>query len=129
MEPMIDRGGKTVGFEISVVLSARSRKLDAGLNSVAWCAVILPDQHLKAEGMAEHMDAQHGNRHRGSSGRNYSPSKNTKLLHSGAADWTPAGDLADEPRAIWCKLYGLTEFEDLFTQRQLVALTTARSCK
>ncbi len=30
----------------------------------------------------------------------------------------------DEPRAIWCKLYGLIDFADLFTPRQLVALTT-----
>ena len=32
--------------------------------------------------------------------------------------------LADDPRAIWCVLYGLTYYDHLFTPRQLVALTT-----
>src|SRR5690606_12005019 len=38
--------------------------------------------------------------------------------------WQPSGELANDARAIWCKLYGLTDFADLFTPRQLVALTT-----
>src|SRR5207248_938823 len=29
-----------------------------------------------------------------------------------------------EPRAIWCTLYGLKTYRDLYTPRQLVALTT-----
>lgn len=32
--------------------------------------------------------------------------------------------LADDPRNLWCLQYGLTHFDCLFTQRQLVALTT-----
>jgi putative DNA methylase len=38
--------------------------------------------------------------------------------------WFPEGNLADDPRNIWTVNYGLTRFRDLFTQRQLVALTT-----
>jgi putative DNA methylase len=40
----------------------------------------------------------------------------------------PEGDLAYEPRAIWCTLYGQTTFADLFTARQLVSLTTFVDC-
>jgi putative DNA methylase len=36
----------------------------------------------------------------------------------------PNAELAYEPRAIWCKNYGLTHFHMLFTNRQLTALTT-----
>ena len=39
-------------------------------------------------------------------------------------EWIPNETLPNDPRAIWCPLYGLTTFGDLFTPRQLVALTT-----
>lgn len=39
-------------------------------------------------------------------------------------DNVPVGELAGDKRAIWCPLYGLTDFADLFTNRQLTALTT-----
>jgi putative DNA methylase len=32
--------------------------------------------------------------------------------------------IANDPRALWCLLYGLNHFDHLFTPRQLVALTT-----
>lgn len=38
--------------------------------------------------------------------------------------WKPDTQLADDPRALWTPPYGLTTFGDLFTPRQLVALTT-----
>ena len=41
-----------------------------------------------------------------------------------APESTPDEELAYEPRAIWCTLYGLRRFRDLFTSRQLAALTT-----
>lgn len=36
----------------------------------------------------------------------------------------PSGELPEDPRNVWCKIYGFTDFADLFTSRQLVALTT-----
>ncbi|GHO67437.1 hypothetical protein KSC_063290 [Ktedonobacter sp. SOSP1-52] len=38
--------------------------------------------------------------------------------------WIPDQFLANDPRNIWCVNYGLTTFGNLFTQRQLAALTT-----
>jgi putative DNA methylase len=38
--------------------------------------------------------------------------------------WGPETPLADDPRNFWTVEYGLTTFGDLFTPRQLVALTT-----
>lgn len=36
----------------------------------------------------------------------------------------PTGNVADDPRNIWCINYGLDTFDKLFTPRQLTALTT-----
>ena len=38
--------------------------------------------------------------------------------------WRPETPLPDDPRNFWTVQYGLTKFGDLFTARQLVALTT-----
>lgn len=39
-------------------------------------------------------------------------------------EWKPETPLAPDPRALWTPPYGLTTYGDLFTPRQLVALTT-----
>ena len=39
-------------------------------------------------------------------------------------DEYPKGSIGGDKRALWTPLYGLTEFSDLFTNRQLTALTT-----
>ncbi|MBA3683763.1 MAG: DUF1156 domain-containing protein [Planctomycetes bacterium] len=39
-------------------------------------------------------------------------------------DWRPETELPNDPRNFWTINYGLTKYGDLFTQRQLVALTT-----
>jgi len=43
---------------------------------------------------------------------------------SAKPEWIPEAELAYDPRAIWCTLYGLKTFGDLFTKRQLLALNT-----
>ena len=40
------------------------------------------------------------------------------------ANWRPALPLPDDPRNFWTVQYGLSSYGDLFTARQLVALTT-----
>jgi putative DNA methylase len=50
-------------------------------------------------------------------------------VHEAAAleakpEWRPETPLAPDPRALWTPPYGLTTFGDLYTPRQLVALTT-----
>jgi putative DNA methylase len=62
----------------------------------------------------------------GSTGRTYTAPTPEQQAALGSAKpaWAPEEELAYEPRAIWCTLYGLKKFRDLFTPRQLVALTT-----
>ena len=50
----------------------------------------------------------------------------TEAMEAAAASaepsWRPRETLPSDTRAIWCPLYGLTTFADLFTDRQLVTL-------
>jgi putative DNA methylase len=45
------------------------------------------------------------------------------LARSAEAKWRPDVPLAPDPRALWTPAYGLKNYGDLFTQRQLAALT------
>ncbi len=83
--------------------------------------------HLKAEGIAGRMGSRlmtivaEGDRER----VYLSPTTDQEVVPQTAQpEWRPEQPLPADPRAIWCPLYGLTTFGDLFTPRQLVALTT-----
>lgn len=62
----------------------------------------------------------------GDQGRVYlSPSKDHETVAGNAApEWRPETPLPDDPRNFWTVQYGLTTLGDLFTSRQLLALTT-----
>ena len=46
------------------------------------------------------------------------------IAHSEEPPWVPEGEIGPDRRSMFTPLYGLTHFKDLFTSRQLVALTT-----
>ena len=130
VEPQVDKRRKTVGFEVHRGNGEAPAPPKVGRGAKFRCLVcdeIAPDQHLKDEGMARRMGAQlmaivtEGKR-----GRNYHAptSEHEQIAAQAKPKWKPTGELAHEPRAIWCKSYGLLDFADLFTPRQLVALTT-----
>lgn len=83
--------------------------------------------YIKAEGMAGRMSARlmavvaEGDR-----GRIYlSPTEAMEALaHRAHPEWKPSGDVPSRLTGGTCYGYGLTEWGDLFTPRQLVALTT-----
>jgi putative DNA methylase len=62
----------------------------------------------------------------GARGRIYlSPTQeHITIAESAVPEWSPAMDLPNNPRDFKTPNYGLTKFGDLFTPRQLVALTT-----
>lgn len=91
------------------------------------CDATVSKDHIKAEGMAGRLGAAlmaivaEGNRRR----VYLAPSSEHEL----AADVARPADIPDQelgydPRNLWTPAYGLTKFSDLFTNRQLVALTT-----
>jgi putative DNA methylase len=130
VEPVIDRQTKTVRFTVKTGKGKPPDppKVSRGAHfRCLVCGETAPDQHLKDEGMAGRMGAQlMAIVSNGSSGRSYhAPTpEHEAIVAQAKPEWTPQGELADEPRAIWCKLYGLIDFADLFTPRQLVTLTT-----
>jgi putative DNA methylase len=83
--------------------------------------------YIKAEGCAGRMGARllaivcEGPR-----GRAYvSPtSEHEALFRKARPEWKPETALPDDPRNFWTVPYGLKSYGDLFTPRQLVALTT-----
>ena len=83
--------------------------------------------YIKAEGMAGRMGARllaivaEGDR-----GRVYlAPTEEHAAVAADAQpQWIPDTPIPDDPRNLWTIQYGLTTFGDLFTPRQLVALTT-----
>ena len=89
--------------------------------------VPIPAAHIKAEGMAGRMGARlmavvAEGKHR----RVYiePTAEMEEIARQAEPAWRPEQELPDDPRNIWCIPYGLSTFADLFTQRQLAALTT-----
>ncbi|MDR1967735.1 MAG: DUF1156 domain-containing protein [Burkholderiaceae bacterium] len=83
--------------------------------------------HIRAEGKAGRM----GQRlmaivAEGARGRIYLPPTDEQIAMAQSArpEWSPEMDLPNNPRDFKTPNYGLTKFGDLFTPRQLLALTT-----
>jgi putative DNA methylase len=91
------------------------------------CNSAVTKDHIKAEGMAGRMGAAlmavvaEGNRQ-----RMYIPptAPHEHAADVGRPEGVPNQELGYDPRNLWTPQYGLTRFSDLFTNRQLVALTT-----
>ena len=106
----------------------RGTKLGRGANfrCILSGAPITGD-YIKAEGRAGRMGARlmaivaEGER-----GRVYlSPTpEHEEVARKARPEWKPDQPLPDDPRNFWTVQYGLTTYGDLFTPRQLVALTT-----
>ncbi len=103
-------------------------KLSRGANfKCLMSGMPIAPQYIKAEGKAGHMGARlmaivaEGDR-----GRVYlAPTPEMEAVALTAQPtWKPEGALPDDPRNFWTVDYGLKTYGDLFTPRQLVALTT-----
>lgn len=103
-------------------------KLSRGANfECLMSGTPIEGDYVKAEGKAGRMGARlmaivaEGQR-----GRVYlapTPEHET-AARKAKPEWKPEQSLPDDPRNFWTVQYGLTTFGDLFTARQLVALTT-----
>jgi putative DNA methylase len=130
VEPIVDRVARTVRFEVRTGPGTPPEppKVGRGANfRCLVCGQVAPDEHIKAEGRAKRMDAQpmaivaEGQRSR----IYLAPTEEHEAIaRSANPTWGPEEELADDPRNLWTVNYGLTRFRDLFTPRQLVALTT-----
>lgn len=130
VEPMVKED--TYRFEVRVGKppegAENGTKLGRGANfrCVLSNAAIEPE-HIKAEGVGGRMGARlMAIVAEGSKGRLYLPpsEQDEALAKSAKPSWKPELALPDDPRNFWTLSYGLTTYGDLFTPRQLVALTT-----
>ncbi|WP_341580957.1 DUF1156 domain-containing protein [Marinobacter metalliresistant] len=130
VEPVIE--GDQYRFEIKVgippVEAKQGTKAARGANfTCLMSGTPISGPHIKGEGEAGRLGVRlmavvvEGKR-----GRLYlSPTQEAEAVAKSAKpEWRPETRLPDDPRNFWTIPYGLRTYGDLFSQRQLVALTT-----
>lgn len=132
VRPVIDRNGSSWRFEVGV--GKPPADFDPGTGTIGRKGgrCILTDApmgfpHVRAEGQAGRMQQKlMAIVAEGKSGRVYlSPiESHDATARSAQPSWKPDAALPDNPRDFKTPNYGMTTFADLFTPRQLVALTT-----
>jgi len=128
VEPIVDHATKTVRFEV------RSGKGTPPGGTVSRsgarcivCGSSVPLDHVRVEGKAGRMSQNlMAVVAEGRGGRTYVSPSDEQVSVSLAAhpEWAPETDLPEQALGFRVQLYGMTKHRDLFTPRQLVALTT-----
>ncbi len=134
VEPVIEDGGYRFTVKVgkpndaAAAAAKNGTKLSRGANfQCLMSGAPIAPQYIKDEGKAGHMGARlmaivaEGDR-----GRVYlapTPEHEAAALKA-QPEWKPEGDIATRMTGGNCTPYGLTTWGDLFTPRQLVALTT-----
>jgi len=132
VEPVLEDGNYRftvkVGEPRDVVKAKNGTKLSRGANfKCVMSEAPITGDYIKAEGRAGRMGARMmAIVAEGMRGRVYlSPTEAMEAVARDAKpEWRPDTPLPNDPRNFWTLSYGLTYFHDLFTPRQLVALTT-----
>ena len=132
VEPVIEGGGYRftvrMGKPRDAERSKRGTKLSRGANfECLMSGIPIGADYIKAEGSAKRMGVRlMAIVAEGARGRVYLPpvDEHFKVAGLAAPAWKPELKLPDDPRNFWTVQYGLTTYGDLFTPRQLVALTT-----
>lgn len=127
--PIVDRSARTVTFTIGGPDGKAATPSKVGRGASFRCLVcdqVAPDVHIKAEGRAERLGAQlMAVVAKGPRGRVYlAPSpEDERIARSAEPTWGPEEELPSNARWFSPPLFGMTRYRDLFTARQLVALT------
>ncbi len=128
VEPIIDRQAKTVRFEVK---TGNGEPPDGTVNrrgaTCIVCETPAKFPYIREQGRAGHMSRKlMAIVADGSSGRVYVTPDNyhVQVAESETPEWRPENTLPDNPRDFKTPNYGMLTFGDLFTDRQLVALTT-----
>ncbi|WP_262028301.1 DUF1156 domain-containing protein [Microvirga sp. Mcv34] len=132
VEPIVTGEGyrftAKVGKPSNAEIAKTGTKLSRGANFRCLMSdTPISSDYIKAEGQAGRIGARlmaivaEGER-----GRIYLPPSEEveEVAKRVLPEWKPDTKLADDPRNFWTVQYGLTEYGDLFSARQLVALDT-----
>ena len=130
VEPVIEDGGYRFSVKVGTPPESAKNGTTAGKRSAFLClmsGVPVTYEHIRVQGKAGRMGARlmaivaEGDRERVYLG----PTKEHGVAASKAwPRWKPDMTLPNNPRNFNTPLYGMNAFGDLFTDRQLVALTT-----
>ncbi|MEH1771125.1 MAG: hypothetical protein V7L27_03735 [Nostoc sp.] len=129
VEPVIDRSQHPpiVSFEVRNAGKAPDGTVSRKGGVCICCGTPVPFDYIRTEGKAARMNVQlmaivgEGERQRAYVSPN---EEQKKLATSVQPDWKPDADLPENPRDFKTPNYGMRTFGELFTNRQLVALTT-----
>ncbi|MFD3166809.1 DUF1156 domain-containing protein [Herpetosiphon sp. NSE202] len=130
LKPVIDHVAKTVKFDITTNKKEVPASPKVGRGAQFRCLVcqqIAEGLHIKQEGVAGRMQAQlMAIVAESKQGRIYLPANESHetIAASAMPTWKPETPISDDRRSLFTPLYGLTTFGDLFTDRQLLTLTT-----
>ena len=127
-KPIIE--GDSIRFEVTPGAPPKDRPGTMIRRQGARCILSdapIPFDYIRAEGRAGRLDAQlMAIVTDGKHGRNYhDPTPEAEeLARSAQPEWKPMGNLPKKALSITVQLYGMDEYNKLFTARQLTALTT-----
>ncbi len=126
-KPIIE--GNTVRFEVTQGAPPKGKD-GTVMRTGATCIISgepMPFEYVRAEGKAGRMGAMlMAIVTEGQNGRNYySPTlEQAQTAEQAEPEWKPVGDIPEQALGFRVQLYGMDEYNKLFTLRQLVALTT-----
>jgi putative DNA methylase len=133
VEPVVERSEQMPRIHFSVKTGMGSPPNGTvkrtGANCIA-CGTPVPFNHIRSEGQAGRMKAElMVIVAEGKNGRLYLPPsvEYEAVATQAKPEWIPDADLTHNPRDFKTPKYGMRTFGDLFTNRQLVALTTLSS--
>jgi len=132
VEPIVEGGSYRFTVKVGKPKDAETAKsgtkLSRGANfQCVMSGTPIAGDYIKAEGKAKRMGARMmAIVAEGARGRVYLPPTEgmEAVAREAKAEWKPDTPLPDDARNFWTVNYGLDRFGDLFTPRQLVALTT-----
>ena len=131
IEPVVDKANKTVQFEVKTGDGMPPEPTKVGRGARFRCLVCHQDstgEHIKNESMAGRIDAQlMAIVAEGRNGRIYLPpsEEHEKIAESAKPNWKPEVEMNRETSTLVSgRGYGFFSWADLFTQRQLTALST-----
>lgn len=129
VEPHVDQQTRKITFKVKQ--ASKGKGPDGTVNrqgaTCLACGTAVPFDHIRDEGKAGQMDAQlMAIVTEGSNGRNYhAPTpEHENIAQVAIPANAPNTDLPEQALGFRVQLYGMTKHRDLFTPRQLVALTT-----
>lgn len=130
LNPKLNKTSKSIDFEVvsdSTQDPPSGSKIGRGSKFKCFaCSHTLDSDYIKSSGEEKKIDFQlvalSGSL--GRKGRFYLKADNRTVPEVAMRDleWEVDGELANDPRSIWCVSYGLRNFKDLFTPRQYFTL-------